>query len=59
MKELFNISATDECRLWKKERDDRFMLLKNLDQTLFDYQVTIGQVTSHYITTVVTSFLSI
>ena len=46
MKELFNLSVTtDECRLWKKEIDDSFMLLKNLDQTLFDCQISEGQVT--------------
>ena len=45
MKELFNISVTDECRLWKKEKDDSFMLLKKLDQTLFDCEVSKGQVT--------------
>ena len=45
MNELFNISVTDECRLWKKEKDDSFMLLKNLDQTLFDCEVSTGQVT--------------
>ena len=44
MKELFDVSITDICRLWKKEPDDSFVLLKNLGQTLFNAHVDTGQV---------------
>ena len=44
MKELFGVSTTAIYRLWKKEPDDSYVLLKNLEQTLFDVNVDTGQV---------------
>ena len=44
MKELFDESTTAICRLWKKEPDDSYVLLKNLEQTLFGVNVDTGQV---------------
>ena len=44
MKELFDVSIANICRLWKKEPDDSYVLLKNLEQTLFDVHVDTGQV---------------
>ena len=44
MEELFDVSTTAICRLWKKELDDSYVLLKNLEQTLFDVHVDTGQV---------------
>ena len=44
MKEVFDVSTTAICKLWKKEPDDSYVLLKNLEQTLFDVNVDTGQV---------------
>ena len=44
MKKLFDVSTTDICRLWKKEPDDSYVLLKNSEQTLFNAHVDTGQV---------------
>ena len=44
MKELFDVSTSAIYRLWKKEPDDSYVLLKNLEQTLFDVNVDTGQV---------------
>ena len=44
MKEVFDVSTTAMCRLWKKELDDSYVLLKNLEQTLLGVNVDTGQV---------------
>lgn len=44
VREQFSVSTTDECRLWKEFDNNHFVLLKDLDQNLFDLRINAGQV---------------
>ena len=60
MREQFSVSTTDECRLWKEFDDNHFVLLKDLDQTLFDLGMNAGQVYNLLVYTIIDIyFLSI
>ena len=60
MREQFSVSTTDECRLWKEFDDNHFVLLKDLDQTLFDLRMNAGQVYNLLVYTIIDIyFLSI
>ena len=44
IRELFNLSKTTECRLWKCYMTNSYELLTNLTQTLLDAGIYGGQV---------------
>ena len=46
MKELFDISTTDECRLWECHMKSNYALLSNLDLALFNVKIYEKVITS-------------
>ena len=59
VREYFSVSTTDECRFWKEFDDNHFILLKDLDQTLFDLHINAGQVYHLLVYTIIDNLFSI